>query len=121
MLTSNLRLDSSHFRYACRVAIAALLAMSVSAIWSHLGILTRVAPGLSAHSYWIVLTVLVVMTPGFALTRQRNGWRLAGTLIGCALALALFNITQNGDIFLAVLIVCCLFGFRLIQDRKRLV
>src|SRR3546814_9736865 len=61
MLTSNLRLDSSHFRYACRVAIAALLAMSVSAIWSHLGILTRVAPGLSAHSYWIVLTVLVVM------------------------------------------------------------
>ncbi|AEC20446.1 hypothetical protein PT7_1906 [Pusillimonas sp. T7-7] len=115
MLTSNLRLDSSHFRYACRVAIAALLAMSVSAIWSHLGILTRVAPGLSAHSYWIVLTVLVVMKPGFALTRQRNGWRLAGTLIGCALALALFNITQNGDIYLAVLIVCCVLGYSLIQ------
>src|SRR3546814_19454733 len=97
MLTSNLRLDSSHFRYACRVAIAALLAMSVSAIWSHLAILPRVAPALRAHSYWLVLTVLVVLKPGFALPRPRNGWPLAGTLLGCPLALALFNSTPNAD------------------------
>src|SRR5690606_15184384 len=109
MLTSNLRLDSSHFRYACRVAIAALLTMSIPVLWSHFG--TRAVPGLGAHSYWIILTVLVVMKPGFALTRQRNGWRLAGTLIGCILALALFNVTQNGDIYLAVLVVCCVLGY----------
>ncbi|NYT58740.1 FUSC family protein [Alcaligenaceae bacterium] len=115
MLTSNLRLDSSHFRYASRVAIAALLAMSVSALWPYLGTLERMAPGLSAHSYWIVLTVLIVMKPGFALTRQRNGWRLAGTLIGCALALALFGVTQNSNIYLAVLVVCCVLGYSLLQ------
>ncbi|MCC2595043.1 FUSC family protein [Pusillimonas sp. MFBS29] len=115
MLTSNLRLDSSHFRYASRVAIAALLAMSISGLWPYLGTLERVAPNLSTHSYWIVLTVLIVMKPGFALTRQRNGWRLTGTLIGCALALALFSVTQNTDIYLAVLIVCCVLGYSLIQ------
>ncbi len=115
MLTSNLRLDSSHFRYASRVAIAALLAMSFSGLWPYLGTLERVAPNLSTHSYWIVLTVLIVMKPGFALTRQRNGWRLTGTLIGCALALALFCVTQNTDIYLAVLIVCCVLGYSLIQ------
>src|SRR3546814_19091096 len=73
------------------------------------------APELSAHGYWIVLTILVVMKPGFALTRQRNGWRLAGTLIGCALALVLFNVTHNPDVYLAVLVVTCVLGYSLIQ------
>src|SRR5690606_38218274 len=105
MLTSNLRLDSSHFRYASRVAIAALLAMSLAAVLSHVPLVQRLAPGLSTHSYWIVLTILVIMKPGFALTRQRNGWRLAGTLIGCALALLLFNATDNSQAYLAALVV----------------
>lgn len=115
MLTSNLRMDSSHFRYASRVAIAALLAMTLSAALSHTPILGSMGSGLSAHSYWIVLTVLVVMKPGFALTRQRNGWRLVGTLIGCALALVLFNVTHSPDVYLAVLVVTCVLGYSLIQ------
>src|SRR5690606_7164658 len=115
MLTSNLRLDSSHFRYASRVAIAALLAMSLTAALSHVALLERMVPGLRAHSYWIVLTILVVMKPGFALTRQRNGWRLAGTLIGCVLALVLFNVTQSVDVYLLVLVICCILGYSLMQ------
>ncbi len=115
MLTSNLRMDSSHFRYAFRVAIATLLAMTLSAVLAHTAILERMGSGLSAHSYWIVLTILVVMKPGFALTRQRNGWRLTGTLIGCGLALLLFNITHSSDVYLAVLVVTCVLGYSLIQ------
>ncbi|MGB3289257.1 MAG: FUSC family membrane protein [Burkholderiaceae bacterium] len=115
MLTSNLRMDSSHFRYASRVAVAALLAMSISAALSHTPFLGNMGAGLSAHSYWIILTVLVIMKPGFALTRQRNGWRLVGTLIGCALALVLFNVTHSPDIYLAVLVVTCVLGYSLIQ------
>src|SRR3546814_830990 len=107
MLTSNLRIDSPHFRYASRVAIAALLAMTLTAALSHLPFLATMAPELSAHGYWIVLTSLVVMKPGFALTRQRNGWRLAGTLIGCALALVLFHVTHNPDGTLADLVGPC--------------
>src|SRR3546814_1522241 len=79
--------------------------MTLTAALSHLPFLATMAPELSAHGYWIVLTILVVMKPGFALTRQRNGWRLAGTLIGCALALVLFNVTHNPDVYLAVLVV----------------
>lgn len=114
MFTSNLRLDSSHCRYALRVAMAAVLALTVSAALARTGLLNRVVPGLSAHSYWIVLTILVVMKPGFALTRQRNGWRLVGTLIGCGLALALFKSTENTDVYLAVLVVACVLGYSLI-------
>ncbi len=114
MLTSNLRLDSPHFRYATRVAIAALLAMTITAIVSHTA-LSEVVPGAGLHGYWIILTILVIMKPGFALTRQRNGWRLAGTLIGCALSIVLFNITDSPDIYLVALVAACVLGYSLIQ------
>src|SRR5690606_9545074 len=78
MLTSNLRLDSPYFRYAVRVTLAAALAMGLIGQW--------MTPQVSsAHSYWVLLTIVIIMKPGFALTRQRNGWRLMGTLIGCLL------------------------------------
>src|SRR3546814_8873739 len=71
-------------------------------------------PTLMAHSYWIILTILIVMKPGFALTRQRIGWRLTGTLLGCAAAFALFGLTKNPDIYLAVLIASCILGNSLV-------
>ncbi len=114
MLTSNLRLDSPHFRYAIRVAIAALLAMTITVLVSYTS-LRDLVPGAGLHGYWIILTILVIMKPGFALTRQRNGWRLVGTLIGCALALILFNVTSSPDIYLAVLVITCVLGYSLIQ------
>lgn len=114
MLTSNLRLDSSHFRYAARVTIAAFITMTATSAMASAG-LEGLIPGLKMHGYWIVLTILIVMKPGFAQTRQRNGWRLAGTLIGCALALMLFNVTQSPNIFLAVLVFACILGYSLIQ------
>src|SRR5690625_7811295 len=36
------------------------------------------------------------MKPGFALTRERNKRRLAGTLIGCAIAFVLFKLHPDG-------------------------
>lgn len=115
MLTSNLRLDSSHCRYALRVAAAALAAMMITTALSYATVLEDVARGVEAHGYWIVLTIIIVMKPGFAATRQRNGWRLTGTLIGCGLALLLFNATHSINVFVAVLIVSCVLGYSLIQ------
>jgi uncharacterized membrane protein YccC len=114
-LTSNLRFDSSHFRYALRVTIATLLAMTLTSLIPLFLPEQGLSQGLGTHSYWIILTIVVVMKPGFALTRQRNGWRLTGTLIGCALALGLFNLTRNVDIYFAALVVTCILGYSLIQ------
>ncbi|MBV7481782.1 FUSC family protein [Bordetella sp. BOR01] len=108
MLTSNLRLDSPYFRYALRVTLAAAIAMGLIAQW--------VTPQMSsAHSYWVLLTIIIIMKPGFALTRQRNGWRLMGTLIGCLLALALFRVTTRPEALFAVLLVACIMGNSLVQ------
>ncbi|WP_413603160.1 FUSC family membrane protein [Bordetella pertussis] len=107
MITSNLRLDSPHFRYAIRVTLAAALAMTLIGIW--------LAPNMAAHSYWVLLTIVIIMKPGFALTRQRNGWRLMGTLVGCILALILFTLTNNPTILFAVLLGACIMGNSLVQ------
>jgi len=108
MLTSNLRLDSPYFRYALRVTLAAAIAMGLIAQWA--------TPQVSsAHSYWVLLTIIIIMKPGFALTRQRNGWRLMGTLVGCLLALLLFNVTSRPEALFAVLLVACIMGNSLVQ------
>ncbi len=107
LLTSNLRLDSPHFRYALRVTAAAAIAMTLASRW--------LSPEFSAHNYWIMLTIVIIMKPGFALTRQRNGWRLMGTLIGCICALLLFNVTDQPEVLFAVLLGACIMGNSLVQ------
>lgn len=108
MITSNLRLDSPYFRYAVRVTLAAALAMGLIGQW--------MTPQVSsAHSYWVLLTIIIIMKPGFALTRQRNGWRLMGTLIGCLLALLLFHVTTHPTMLFGVLLVACIMGNSLVQ------
>ena len=115
MITSNLRLDSPHFRYAARVAIASLLALATSAALSYFVAREGDGHATSSHGYWIILTIIIILKPGYALTRQRNGWRLMGTLIGCVLTLLLFNLNHNPDIDFAVLVAACVLGYSLIQ------
>jgi uncharacterized membrane protein YccC len=115
MITSNLRLDSSHFRYAIRVAAASVLALAASTALSYFAVHETGIQVASSHGYWIILTIIIILKPGYALTRQRNGLRLTGTLLGCVLALLLFNINHNPNIDFAVLVVTCIVGYSLIQ------
>lgn len=115
MLTSNLRMDSTHFRYALRVAIAAAIGMTLTTLLPLALSHESWARSLTTHSYWIILTIVIVMKPGFAQTRQRNGWRLTGTLLGCGLAFLLFSLTKNLQIYFAVLIAACILGNSLVQ------
>ncbi|MDN3987715.1 FUSC family protein [Zwartia vadi] len=105
MITSNLRLDSPICRYALRVTLAAALAM---AVWTFV-------PALAPQGYWILLTVLIIMKPGFALTRQRNTWRLVGTLIGCVLALGALYITEDNTWLFAAMVLSAIIGGSLLQ------
>ncbi len=114
MLTSNLRLDSPHFRYAVRVMVAAAIGMTISNVLGY--VLRRyVEPGWIVHDYWVLLTILVIMKPGFALTRQRNGWRLGGTLIGCVLALVVLNGVESPYALFGVLLLSGVLWYALLQ------
>ncbi len=114
MLTSNLRLDSPHFRYAVRVTVAASIGMTLSSVigdW----VGRSIVPGWVIHDYWVLLTILVIMKPGFALTRQRNGWRLTGTLIGCVLALVIFNRFESAYALVGLLVLSAVLWYALLQ------
>ena len=114
-LTSNLRMDSSHCRYAIRVTIATMAAMALTTLLADIPWIKQAIPDLAAHSYWVVLTILVVMKPGFAITRQRNGLRLIGTIIGCVLAVIVFHLTNNHWLFLIILLISSVLGYSLVQ------
>ncbi|HLU78274.1 MAG TPA: FUSC family protein [Burkholderiaceae bacterium] len=114
MLTSNLRLDSSHFRYAVRVMVAAALGMTLSTLVDE-AVSRHLLPDWEVHQYWVLLTILVIMKPGFVLTRQRNGWRLTGTLIGCALALLIFNRFDSPYALVGFLFLSGILWYALLQ------
>lgn len=105
MLTSNLRMDSPFCRYALRVTLAAGVAM----------VLSNMIPALARQGYWILLTVLIIMKPGFALTRQRNAWRLVGTLIGCAAAFALLFSVHHATALFVLMLMATIIGGSLLQ------
>jgi len=67
------------------------------------------------HSYWIVLTIVVIMKPGFSLSKQRNIHRLTGTLIGCGLVLALLSFVDNTFILFAAMMLAAVMGNSLVQ------
>lgn len=70
-LRSHISFRSAYFRYAIRLALV------VSATYLFIQLFHT-----GTHSYWILLTLVVVLKPGFTLTRQRNYERLIGTILG---------------------------------------
>ncbi|GAA4788688.1 FUSC family membrane protein [Olivibacter ginsenosidimutans] len=71
ILKDNLTLRSSTFRHALRMVIVMLIAYLITRFFFF-----------GNHSYWILMTILVILKPGWSLTKQRNYQRMAGTIIG---------------------------------------
>ena len=68
----NLSLDSTIFRHALRMAIVLSGTYFLFSIFNYSSFAT----------YWILLTIMVILKPGFGLTKERNLQRLIGTIIG---------------------------------------
>ncbi|EHQ30754.1 FUSC family membrane protein [Mucilaginibacter paludis] len=67
----NLAFSSSIFKHSLRVALVCLIGFLAAKTLTH-----------GHHSYWILLTIIVILKPGFSLTKQRNYQRLIGTIGG---------------------------------------
>lgn len=115
MFTSNLRWNSSHFRYAVRVSCATLLGLAIPTLMAYFSPTTPILSVLTSNSHWVILTALVIMKPGFALTRHRNGRRLTGTIVGCTLAFLLFKFTTNLEIYFLIMLFAYVLGTSLVQ------
>lgn len=67
----NFTLDSAAFKHALRVSLVCLIGFTVAKAFS-----------LGHHSYWVLLTIIVILKPGFSLSKKRNYQRLTGTIVG---------------------------------------
>ncbi|GGE75090.1 putative membrane protein YccC [Paenalcaligenes hominis] len=110
MLTSNLRWNSATFRYAVRISCACILSLTVPTIVAYFSPQTEILNALTSYSYWIIMTCLVILKPGFSLTKQRNTYRLVGTALGCVVTFLLLQATSNSEVYLVVLLLAYILG-----------
>jgi uncharacterized membrane protein YccC len=101
LVFSNLTMASPSFRHALRVAIGVALGF-----W-----LGRILP--LTHSYWICMTTIIILKPGFSMTKQRNTQRIIGTAIGCAASVALVLTVHNHNVELLIMVVCMIMAYSL--------
>lgn len=78
-LRGNLNLQSTAFRHAVRLALCVAVGDAGGRLFE------------SHRSYWIPMTVVLVLKPEFAVTFSRGILRITGTIAGLVLATALFH------------------------------
>ena len=89
----NLTFGSSIFRHSLRVSIAVLAGYLIS-LPLHLG-----------HSYWILLTIVVILKPAYSLTKSRNKDRLIGTFCGILIGVVVLFFFRNNHVLFGIMIV----------------
>lgn len=102
---SNLSLESSFFRHSLRMSVV----MTLSFVVLHL--LNFGTQG----SFWVLVTILVILKPGFGLTKERNVQRLIGTLIGGIIGGLILLSTYNEIVLFTLMIIFFLFAYSLFR------
>ncbi|MFB2119913.1 FUSC family membrane protein [Parapedobacter sp. 2B3] len=93
-LRENLTIKSTLFRHSLRMAIV-----------MGIGYLVSLTFDVGTHGYWILLTIMVILKPGFSLTKERNFQRLVGTVIGgVAGAVILLVVKDETSLFMLLLL-----------------
>jgi len=92
LLKENLSLSSNIFRHSLRLSIATLTGFIVSRFFSF------------GHSYWILLTIIVIIKPAYSLTKRRNYERLLGTIAGALIGIVALYLIKDKTILFAIMI-----------------
>ena len=99
LLLDNLTFKSSTFRHSVRVAIVMFIGFVVARSLDF------------AHSYWILLTILVISKPGFSLTKERNYHRIIGTIAGAFIGMAILHYVHDKNTLFVILILFMIAGY----------
>lgn len=99
LLYENMTFSSSTFRHSLRVAIVMLIGFIVAKSLSF------------SHSYWILLTILVISKPGFSLTKQRNYERIIGTVIGAFIGMGILVYIHDKNTLFVILLFCMIGAY----------
>ena len=106
-LKANFSFDSPIFRHSLRLTVVMLVGF-VLGEFIHL-----------QKSYWILLTLVVIMRPSYGLTKERSLNRVVGTIIGALVGVGVILLTQNMMVYGVLAIVSLVIGFSLVKLNYR--
>lgn len=101
----NISFSSTIFRHSLRLTVALILG----------GLAGKFLP--FQNVYWILMTIIIIMRPGYGLTKQRSIQRVIGTIIGGIIAFSILSLTPNHFILSLLAILCMLLGFSFTQTK----
>lgn len=98
-LRENLSFSSTIFRHSLRLTSTIMIAFLIGSLFPFQNV------------YWILLTIVVIMRPGYGLTKERSFHRIIGTVAGGLIAFAVLLFVQNHIIIGALAITAMILGF----------
>ena len=107
-LKENLSFSSSIFRHSLRITITLLTGLLLGVFFSF------------QNAYWILLTIIVIMKPGYGLTKERTFQRITGTILGGIIAFGLLYLVKDNYIISLFCIICMLLGFAFSQTNYKI-
>jgi uncharacterized membrane protein (TIGR01666 family) len=103
LLLDNLTLESNTFRHALRISIATLIGFIISLLFP------------VGHSYWILLTIIVILKPAYSLTKKRNYQRLAGTVLGAFIGLLILYFIKDKEVLFVMMLLMMVGTYSLMR------
>ncbi|HUH25091.1 MAG TPA: FUSC family membrane protein [Flavobacterium sp.] len=95
----HLNFKSVSFRYSLRITITMFLGFVIGTLLNF------------ENAYWILLTIVVIMRPGYGLTKQRTKHRVIGTIIGGVLGVVTLMLIDNNIVLTILTIISMLLGY----------
>ncbi|RYZ85685.1 MAG: FUSC family protein, partial [Proteobacteria bacterium] len=98
-LRENLGFSSTIFRHSLRMTVTLFAGFLVGALLN------------LDNVYWILLTIVVIMRPGYGLTKERSFQRIFGTIVGGLVAFGILYFVHQPAVIATLTILCMVLGF----------
>ncbi len=95
---NNLSFSSTLFRHSLRLSITLLFGFLIGTFLPFQNV------------FWILLTIIVIMRPGYGLTKERSFQRTFGTFLGGFIAFGCIYFIDNNVVLSLMAILCVLLG-----------
>ncbi|SFU40480.1 Uncharacterized membrane protein YccC [Pustulibacterium marinum] len=102
-LRDNFNFSSIIFKHALRHTLAVITGFLIGTYFE------------ISNTYWILITIFVIMRPNYGVTKKRTSERVIGTVIGALVAFAIIYITDNHYIYGIITFFAMIFAFTYIQ------
>ena len=103
-LGDHISLQSTFFRHALRLSIVVTIGYLIGLHYS------------LENAYWILLTIFIIMRPGFGITQSRSLSRVYGTILGGAASFAVIYFVPYPPLYMYIAVLAMPIAFGLLQE-----